>query len=403
VNITEGGFMKHFAMLSGAPAPYTWFQYYVDEDPVSKYGIVGIMIYPLENGTWPGPFPDTTDYGAPGDLAIVTFKAILQDPDLDLTDEKAMWLDEIILANTEVMEIPYNAEKTAVEGKCKYTITRAVLPIPMGAYLDLFAGNYFARAGYYGFSEGYNSQFESFGGTGWNYRSDAFAPQAGIELTALVLWNKDPVMNKPVSYQILDAKESIRASNVSFTDEEGFATVIYRIPGWPPYGDPIEEGIFGDWQVRTTVDVGGNGANDTLIFRVGWLVEVKVTPDKTEYNKYAAEHLGFELTFTTISMQTRVAYGEIVVFDNLSVPIGVLSLENFEFGLGKYINAPLREKYEVTATLYKVNVTTCIQIPKTAFVGMATVVANMFTKLPWEFGVAYCPAGVATFEILGKK
>jgi hypothetical protein len=70
-NVFEGPFMQSFN--NTATPPYTYFVYYVEEDPL--YGpnvIVGIVIYPNATGVWTN-FPHGN-----GTLAIITFKAVSQ-------------------------------------------------------------------------------------------------------------------------------------------------------------------------------------------------------------------------------------------------------------------------------------------------------------------------------------
>ena len=387
VNITEGGFMKHFAMESGLPPPYTWFQYYVEEDPVSKYGIVGIMIYPLENATWPGPFPDTGDYGAPGDLAIVTFKAIKQWDEIDVTDEKAMWLDEIILANTEVMEIPYNAEKTAAEGICKYTITKAIPPFTpwkdfnpgTGRSIDLVTG--------------YSKNFNGAGTYKW---SDSHAPQQEVSLRALVTYNYDPVQGKPVLFKIKDAKDSLYAELTGMTDSNGIAYAPFRIPS----AEHDIVSVFGKWTVEAHVVIGGEPTNDMVWFYVGWFVSMepflpkelqwkagtnityseqlwKITNVtwKLDVNKYSASKtVSYTFSFETLCIlkQGVNASIRVVLTDELGVPVysGIVNV---------WINAaedPETRRPLLKTGAYSVN----FVVPMWAFAGNATLRVGIYNS-----------------------
>jgi len=79
-NVTEGSFMESFAI---PPSLGTQFMKFVENDHV----LVGILLYPDDNGTWHEPFPSGN-----GTLATITFRVILGPPvscDLELYDTKA--------------------------------------------------------------------------------------------------------------------------------------------------------------------------------------------------------------------------------------------------------------------------------------------------------------------------
>jgi len=389
-NIVEGGFMKHFAMLSGASAPYTWFQYYVEEDPTSGYGIVGILILPLENGTWPGPFPDTEDYGAPGDLAIPTFKAIHQHEELDLTCD--IWLDEIVLVNTAGTEMPYNATVTAEEGICKYTILKAKIPF-MGI-LDLM------------------TQYpDPWNGRGEDAASDAFPPQGVVALKAYVTYQGDVVPSKPVSYAIRSPNGDVYYAT-NFTEADGIAVFEYSLPG--------SEDHFGLWTVDASVDLAGTIVSDTLYFLMGWLVQV-VNVEAPE-TTYKGETMDANITLARICMQDPKAIMNmllkdsdgnpitdndlllyITVTDELKQPVATsklntsiiteisgIDLDDFVETIGEQ----WLDHLAIISTQYPELtdvVMNGIPISPAAYSGEATIRVNLLTDFP---GVAYCPEGI---------
>ena len=370
--ITEAGFMKHFAGLSGTD---TWFQYYVEEDPTSGYGIAGILILPLDNGTWPGPFPDTTDYGAPGDLATVTFKAIHQHDTLDLTSD--IYLDNIILANTEATEIPYDTTKTTEEGICKYTIGKAIPPFP--GEVDLFTWLYPAP----------------YGGQDLDQRSDAFAPQMYAMLAANVTYNGDPVLNKLVTLTLNDAHDALRAVVTSITGDDGIANFTYRIPSWP-YGPnatqaALDAGIFGDWVGAATVDLAGEMVWDTMVFSVGWLIEAtNIAAHNGESPFKKGEVIHFDVTISSIFMQGLSTNCTVVVTDEVGHPIGYtyISYDKPQEGYvnyPRYFNYP---RYYVPENILELTIT----IPYWCFSGTGAIRVNL---LPGP----YCPEAIAEIEI----
>jgi len=383
VNITEGGFMLHFAALSGTS---TWFQPYVDEDPISGYGLVGIMILPNETAVWKGPFPDTTDYGAPGDLAIVRFT--VRDWYPELISE--IWLDEIILADTEVARIPYNEAKTAIEGIC--TI-KAIPPFKGG--LDLM------------------TQYpDPWSGRGLGAASDAFPPQGVVALRALVTYQGDVVPGKPVSYAIIAPKYGGIYYATNFTGEDGIAVFEYALPGSDAY--------FGLWTVKAGVDLAGTTVYDTLYFLMGWLVEV-VNIEAPEI-AYKGDVMGVNTTLTRISMQDPrdimnsalkdssgkpITNNDLLLFitvtdelkqlvatsqlnTSMITEIGVYNLDEFVWNIGgQWMNhiAIVAERYPKLVTVVRNG----IPISSAAFSGVATIHANLLTDFP---GVAYSPEGI---------
>jgi PKD repeat protein len=102
LSVVEGPFMQQFN--STAQPPYTYFMSFIEVDPL--YGsnvLVGILLLPDENGVWTN-FPQGS-----GALATITFKAIKQAgiPQPPITS--MLVLDDILLTNDELGEIPYHA------------------------------------------------------------------------------------------------------------------------------------------------------------------------------------------------------------------------------------------------------------------------------------------------------
>jgi hypothetical protein len=395
VNITEGGFMKHFADLSGTD---TWFQYYVEQDPVSKYGIVGIMILPLPNGTWLGPFPDTKDYGAPGDLALIKFRAIYQHDTLDVTDERAIWLNGIILANTAGQEIPYNKTRTAIEGKCEYTIKRAVPPWPPTPPIEY-------RHPEYPYSIDLFTQYGwPYGGVGYNRVSDAFPPQALVNLFAYASYYDDAVVGKPVSFE-LAGPDGTRYTTSILTDEFGVATLTYVLP-WD---------VEGVWNVKATIALGGKQISDYSSFREDWLikafiVDIEGMKSKTiikqaevyrgssanysDKKYFKGEELTIAVNLQVITMQNpkvcmEKIYGyadmylDVTIFDDLKQPVA-----SARFIIDELIeDADYENTVDFVRTIEGL-ISFSATIKPNAFSGPAHVYFNIFTNEP---GVPYCP------------
>ena len=224
------------------------------------------------------------------------------------------------------------------------------------------------------------------GGVGPNAPSDAFAPQDEICLYAKVTYNLDPVQHKLVTFEIRSPDNTSHIIILqNFTDTNGVAVVCFRLP-WP-CDDPETE-IFGIWHAIATCSLAEVTINDTMAFRVGWLIEiVSIVPKQTEYLK--GEHMEFAVTIRYITRQTRWAVLTIVVKDELNVPIGRIIIWGLSFG-GVDL---LGEDY------FYANYT-CIWVPKWAYIGEATIHANILTHLPWYGGYAYGPEATNTVRIV---
>jgi len=227
------------------------------------------------------------------------------------------------------------------------------------------------------------------GGVGRNNPSDAFAPQDEVTLYAKVTYNLDPVQNKTVAFEVKRPDGTPVAVLQAVTDEEGIATVSFRIP-WP-CNNP-EQTIFGIWTVTATCDLAEQVISDVVQFRVGWLLEItKVTTDKPDYLK--GDHPVFTLEAKTISNIQRTALITITVTDDLGVPIGLI-YQNITFGGAELLG-------EKTWTFSM----SCITIPKWAYIGTATVHVCALTDWPQNGGTSYFkPEGLneltTTFRIV---
>lgn len=220
------------------------------------------------------------------------------------------------------------------------------------------------------------TQKEPYSGRGPNQSSDAFAPDEEVILYANVTYNMAAVPGKLVAYVISDpeGKLSYRTATTSAT---GVAEVNFTLPR-----------VFGTWHVIATVEIAGKTANDTLAFKVDWIVEIvslttvneNLQPQK-EFAKGSC--LGVELVLRNIAMIDKKATLTFVAYDNLTVPINSLELNDFKVESG-----------ETRIPIYFE-----LQIPKWAVVGVATMRANAYTAPPTLGGTPYCPEVSTRFLI----
>jgi hypothetical protein len=341
-DVTEGPFLAGYGE--------TWFVTHVEFD----YAYVMVLFYPI-NLTNPTAWP-----GGSGVLATITFQGIYAQ-EFPWVGSCPLQLTNIALVDERDEEIPFDP---AINGL--YTIKGYVL----GRQLDVYTQ----------YPDGYN-------GKGPEEPSDAFAPQDLVNLTAYLTYNLDPIQNKLVSFEVHSPYDDHIIYLTAITNTTGYAVVSFRIP-WPCPDWPEDE-IFGIWTVYATADVANELVTDTLQFRVGWLVEL-ISVESVYENYYKGNHTSWKITFKTISAQDRNVTFTLVLQDELGVPIGKLTVEDYLVGgaplLGELVYPPLN--------------VSCLYIPKWAYIGTATAHVNAYTTYPSLGGYAYCPEVTTEVRII---
>jgi len=228
------------------------------------------------------------------------------------------------------------------------------------------------------FLDVYTQKPEPYSGRGPNQPSDAYAPQEEVILYGEAHWNCEPIEYKFVNFEVRDPTGTVIDYRVNATNQDGIATTSFRL---------ASNATFGIYTVFGTVEIVGTIANDTLTFRVGWIIEnlELLTVDETGASKTffaRGEHVCFNLTARNIAFTTRNATFTIVSHDESSVPIGYVMLQGFIIEPG-------------ASQIFMVS----IGIPMWVCVGTATAYANAFTDLPKTGGIAYCPEVFTTFMI----
>jgi len=221
-----------------------------------------------------------------------------------------------------------------------------------------------------------------YGGQKRLHDADAYAPQDLVIVHALVTYNRWPVQNKLVEFEIHGPTNDIYniiLYRTAFTDENGIATIDFRVD-WP-CEDP-ETIVFGTWTVYAAVDLDQIKVVDVIQFEVGWLIKItKITFNEAEYRH--GWHMTVTLTYTSISEQLRPAVFTVTIYDDAGYGLGSMTMV-----------VPSVMKGTFTVEL------TCFRIPKWARAGIATAYANAFTGYPTACGVPYCPEVPGTFTIL---
>ena len=383
--ITEGvdNIMREVATRSGTDL---FFQTYLEED----HGLVGIILLPLPDGTWPF-FPEGT-----GVLAAVEFTAILQLQNSDLTT--IVNVGDILLVDVNAKEVPLNLQKTEEEGTCTVTIKQAFAPPPAERMIDL-----------------YTQYATPYGGQGLNAPSDAFAPQGQVQLFAKVTYRGDSIPNKPVAYQII-GPNGYEFSAIAFTNANGLALLDFSMPASSTY--------FGIWSISSSVDVAGKVVTDTLIFRFGWLVEVKsitITPNDGIIN--VGEELQKLIKGKTYTMTVTL---KIITMQH---PVDCVQLEGIEaktlisYSGFDELKQPLFNKFVDLTTSIGPNWLTVptaadmndfvtnsagrevsagsisIAIPSSAYSGIGNIYVNIYTDYPWVSGVPYSDPKIGAKQV----
>ena len=380
-DIKEGEFLEEFATRVGTD---TFFQAYVEED----YGLIGIIILPLPNGTWPlDVFPEGT-----GVLATLKFTSISQAETEDITTQLQVY--DVLLVDVDAKEIPLNTEKTAAEGTCTCTLLKKFAPPPAERVIDI-----------------YTQYSDPYGGQGLDKPSDAFAPQGQVELYSEVTYRGDGVPGKPVTYRIQGPKgyEFVAIEFTKSVYPVGTALLEFSIPASSSY--------FGLWEVTASVDIAGEVVTDHLTFRVGWLIEVKsitIEPDEGIMpigegiqKVYKGKEYTIDVSLNIITMQhptkcvqlqgltpkVILAYSG---FDELKQPLFYKSVD-ITSSIEQVSFDPSFVENEETRDFSNAQVSICI--PFSAYSGVGTVYGNILTDLPTNNGVPYSDPSIGRKQV----
>jgi len=222
----------------------------------------------------------------------------------------------------------------------------------------------------------YSQKPDPYSGKGPNQPSDAFEPQENINLTAVVTYNDDPVANKLVTFIVTDPDNSTVTVREDNTDTSGMASVELRLPTDP---------VFGLYSAFASVEVNEKTTNDTMPFRVGWIIELLSieTVDQNglpKTNFVKGEHVLFKVRLQNISFRPRNVTLTITLEDETNSTIGWTSYE-----------------VEVPPGYEELNLLFNVQIPYWSVVGNAKAYASALTKYPG--GRPYCPEVSTYFAV----
>ena len=240
---------------------------------------------------------------------------------------------------------------------------------PAGALIDVWTQDYRQ------YPEGTTTPFD---GKGVGADCDSFAPGENVSLWALVTYNGELVQNILVGFEVFDPLNRCVTYRVDATDVIGIAQVWFRVPIPCSPAEQLE--LFGHWTVIAKCKLQDDIINDTMHFKVGFIVEVIDVETVGTSDFYKCNTIQVNITVKNIGWVSRNVTLIAVVYDECDVPIGQAVLK-FEIAAAPAI---LCSEKVVTQILE-------IHVPKWAYVGKANVFVNAFTELPRNCGIPYCP------------
>jgi hypothetical protein len=249
-------------------------------------------------------------------------------------------------------------------------------PVP-GGMIDVFVG------------KGGVPYPSPYGGQGPMQVADMFEPGLIVSVWAFATYDGNPAPNKLVTFIIYSPSGLHDLSRSALTNATGYAYLEFAFP-WPVV-DPEAE-IFGTWSITTRVDLYSNIFEDTVWFRVWWVIEItSLRPKATVFhvNSFAV----FDIYYRTYRMQPIDTIIEITLYDDSDIPFSAVRFKLDGRGWNNYTWNMFRN-YTMQFKMY---------IPKWAFEGPGKAYANAFyfdpTK-PYGLGSPMCPEASATFTIL---
>ena len=216
-------------------------------------------------------------------------------------------------------------------------------------------------------------------GKGLGADCDSYAPGENVTLYANVTYNGDIVQNILVGFEVLDPLDRCVTYRVARTNDVGIATTWFRIP--IPCSPDEQLELFGHWWVIAKCKLQDEIINDTMSFKVGWIVEIigLETLPFTEW--YKCEWVVMNVTLKNIAWIPRNVTVIVVIYDDCDVPIGQVVIPDLEIPA-----APAELCSEKVISVFPE-----LHIPKWAYIGAGKVYANAFTALPQDCGIPYCP------------
>jgi hypothetical protein len=232
------------------------------------------------------------------------------------------------------------------------------------------------------------TQKEPYSGKGQNMPSDAFALGEEVQIYASATYNDYPVEGLLVAFQVLGPRnpvENISFYRVAYTNQTGVAMISFRISNF-------NESTSGEWIVVGNARIGDLTYADTVTFKADWIVQIvslkTVNENHIEQAEFSrASYVGIELIIRNIAMVEKIATITVTIHDYLDT----------------FLNATELNDFAVQPNGTFVYVYFFLYIPKSAYIGSATVYSCAYTALPTYNGVPYCPEVSKNFLIASAR
>jgi hypothetical protein len=268
----------------------------------------------------------------------------------------------------------------------KHYVNNLVVLPPMGAQIDVYTET--VRA--FGLTTPYI-------GEGAHMCADAYQIDEEVSLFANVTYNGGELQSRLIAWEVYDPSGNIVLTRTTQTDENGTATLDFRILTVCMNASYA----VGTWWVIAKTSVGEVVVNDTLCFKVYYLIApgntgigspiiVIMTPSVPRggmaVGDLALEH------WASIPQNFTVA---VTIYDELNVPVGYYTT-TMEFpGAPDPTDPDYCNRKVIKRRPW------FIEIPKWAYVGTGTVYLNMYTKPIADCGVAWAPevSGPISIEV----
>jgi hypothetical protein len=142
------------------------------------------------------------------------------------------------------------------------------------------------------------------GGVGSGQPGGIFSGGAEVDLTAQVTYNGAPVQSKLVAFQVQDPLNQTEVLRTATTDQNGSATVSFKIPNLPS--------SYGTWMGIAVVDIAEVATWDTITFLVtsitpvgGFSISLSENARVNALPSYYMAVLTLILAFVAIERKTR--------------------------------------------------------------------------------------------------
>jgi len=220
--------------------------------------------------------------------------------------------------------------------------------------------------------------FTDKGGIGHDVNSGTYYPGDLVKVDALVNYNNAPVATGTlVGFAVFYPNGTVAALNVDPTNSTGYAYMEFRIP----LSTSNPESSIGQWSIVASAQVGSVVETDTVNFTCAAkpITVISITGIQLPASVTRSGILKLNVTAQGLTSTLLLS---VTVLDAQEVPIACYTANVAPSKGGAPMTIPVS-----------------ISIPSWAYVGTATVYADLMTSLPTTGGVPSCPQKTGTLQI----